>query len=170
MKTARFIVMTFLCTAGLVILYSPDAVAIMKEEIRKRLSSNAWNHDMAARVMKRKHPNTRFLPHILAFAAAAAALFVFVFLPGAGDIAAPRKYDQFVKLQVRGTYDDVFESGLKGSLSSGEGRMFISSQVSGTYGDVFQKDPGVKLPGGAAAEIISAGDVDSLIDDVLVMR
>lgn len=147
-----------------------DYNTIMKEEIEKRLRSSAWNFQMAAAVLEKRGSRSRRFPALFSLASAAVLATVLVVFWFMKEPAGMGGYEQFLSLQVKGTYDDVFDRGLKNTASPDGGGVFIANQVSETYRDVFRKDRDASTGKTGGAELISATDVDSLIDDVLAIR
>ena len=88
--------------------------AVMSAEIRRRMNDEGWNCEIAGRVLARRRKTVRFRAFAGAFsgAALAAALAVFVILPGRVDTGTGMMYN-FVSDQVNGAYDDVFTAGVK---------------------------------------------------------
>jgi hypothetical protein len=115
---------------------------IMSEKIERRLSSDAWNLQIASGVLAKKSGTRKRILYVSSFAASAlAAAFLLVFIFGIDTGRRSAGYEEFITQQIEGTMKDV--AGKKG-----------------------------KAPVTAAAmkDIVLQNDTDDMIDDALAMR
>ncbi len=143
---------------------------IMKNEIDKRLKSNAWNYHIASEVIGKKRKSRRFLLATAAFSSAIAASITLLLVFGLGGRDTGDTYGRFVMEQVGGTYNEVFQAVDNKIIKPESDKEIISRQVTGTYRDVFGKERDGGLTGNRGSDLQLAGDVDSLIDEIIATR
>jgi hypothetical protein len=93
-------------------------IAVMNEEINRRIADDAWDLRIAGRVLSRRR--SRVTRSIMAGAggmAAAAASILLVFAPPGRNSGNDAVFHAFVSSQVNGTYEEVFTNGNDGSGS-----------------------------------------------------
>lgn len=115
----------------------------LNNEIQKRRESNAWNFEIAARVIETKKKSKKralYLTSVSSFSFAALAVLFLMF-----GITQPQEniYEQFVTRQVKGTYELVTDKNYK---------MTSSENIEST------------------TDLIFTGEIDSIIDNTLSMR
>ncbi len=81
---------------------------IMKDEISKRLESNAWNFQIATEVLaKKRKSDARYFIYGSSVLAAAAAIIVAVFLFAIKTETPNGGYEQFITRQIQGTRNNA---------------------------------------------------------------
>ncbi|OHD70822.1 MAG: hypothetical protein A2W19_07830 [Spirochaetes bacterium RBG_16_49_21] len=113
---------------------------IMASEILQRLESNAWNFQIAAKVLRKKKSTARYLI-LSSLATAAAAGVVVLFLFGIGTQKDTPGYDHFIAQQIVGTGNYV------------QGKL--------------QKNPETSA---LIHEVILQNSTDAIIDDAMAMQ
>lgn len=115
---------------------------IMNKEIRKRMESDSWNFQIAAKVVERKRSAKNFRIYSASLSSlAAAALVMIIFFFTTNNVSESNPYDRF-----------------------------IASQLDGTYNYVFNKENSISSAYNNSASSLLTNDIDIMIDDMLSKR